>query len=175
MMEQLIKKAEILIESLPYIKTFNSKTFVIKYGGAAMTDEALKRNIIQNIILLKYIGINPIIVHGGGPKITSYLEKTGIKSKFVNGLRITDKDTIDVVQMVLVGLINQEVVSLLNHYGGNAIGLSGKDANLIIARKHLPEDEYDSKEKKQKKVDLGFVGEIEKIQPSVLINLCELE
>ena len=173
MMEQFIKKAEVLIESLPYIKTFNSKTFVIKYGGAAMTDEALKKNIIQNIILLKYIGINPIIVHGGGPLITSYLEKTGVKSRFVNGLRVTDKDTINVVQMVLVGLINQEIVSLLNHYGGNAIGLSGKDANLIITRKHLPEEEFDSKEKKQKSIDLGFVGEIEKIQPSILINLSE--
>ena len=173
MIEQLIKKAEVLIESLPYIKAFNSKTFVIKYGGAAMTDEALKKNIIQNIILLKYIGINPIIVHGGGPLITSYLEKTGIKSKFVNGLRVTNKDTINIVQMVLVGLINQEIVSLLNHYGGNAIGLSGKDANLIIARKHLPEEEYDAKEKKQQKIDLGYVGEIEKIQPSILINLSE--
>lgn len=173
MIEQFIKKAEVLIESLPYIKAFNSKTFVIKYGGAAMSDESLKKNIIQNIILLKYIGINPIIVHGGGPLITSYLEKTGIKSRFVNGLRVTNRDTINVVQMVLVGLINQEIVSLLNHYGGNAIGLSGKDANLIIARKHLPEEEYDPKEKKQKSIDLGFVGEIEKIQPSILINLSE--
>ena len=173
MLEKFIKKAEVLIESLPYIKAFNMKTFVIKYGGAAMADESLKRNIIQNIILLKYIGINPIIVHGGGPLITSYLEKTGIKSKFVNGLRVTNKDTINIVQMVLVGLINQEIVSLLNHYGGNAIGLSGKDANLIIARKHLPEEEYDAKEKKQQKIDLGYVGEIEKIQPSILINLSE--
>jgi len=124
-MDQLIKKAEILIESLPYIKTFFSKTFVIKYGGAAMTNEALK------------------------------------------------KDIINIVQMVLVGLINQEIVSLLNHYGGNAIGLSGKDANLIIARKHLPVMQYDAKDKKEKPIDLGYVGEIDKIQPSVLINLCE--
>lgn len=171
MLKKLIEKADVLIESLPYIKTFYSKTFVVKYGGAAMTNESLKRNIMQDIILLKYIGINTVIVHGGGPMITSYLEKIQVKSKFVNGLRITDKETINVVQMVLVGLINQELVSLLNHFGGNAIGLSGKDANLIIARKHLPIEQYDAKEKKVINIDLGYVGEIEKIQPSVLINL----
>ncbi len=173
MLKKLIEKADVLIESLPYIRTFFSKTFVIKYGGAAMTNESLKRNIMQDIILLKYIGINPVIVHGGGPMITSYLDKIGVKSRFVNGLRITDKESMDVVQMVLVGLINQELVSLLNHFGGNAIGLSGKDANLIVTRKHLPVEKYDAKEKKEVNIDLGYVGEIEKIQPSILINLCD--
>jgi acetylglutamate kinase len=173
MLEKLIEKADILIESLPYIKTFYSKTFVIKYGGAAMEEEALKKNVIQDIILLKYIGINPVIVHGGGPMITSYLEKLGVKSRFVNGLRITDKETMEVVQMVLAGNINQEIVSMLNLNGGKAIGLTGKDANLIIARKHLPEIEYDNNTKKETSVDLGFVGEIERIEPSVIQYLCQ--
>ncbi|MCK4795813.1 MAG: acetylglutamate kinase [Spirochaetes bacterium] len=173
MIEELIRKADILIESLPYIKTFYSKTFVIKYGGSAMTDEALKKNIIHNIILLKYIGINPVIVHGGGPIVTSYLEKLGIKSGFINGLRITDKQTMEAVQMVLVGKINQEIVSLLNHYGAKGIGLTGKDANLIIARKHLPEIQYDSDGKNEKTIDLGYVGEVEKIDPTLIEYVCK--
>jgi acetylglutamate kinase len=173
MMKKLIEKAEILIESLPYIKAFSSKTFVIKYGGAAMDDEKLKKAVIQDIILLKYIGINIVIVHGGGPMVTSYLEKLNIKSQFVNGLRVTDKETMNVVQMVLAGQINQEIVSLLNHYGGKAIGLTGIDANLIVARKHLPEIKYDNEGKKEVTVDLGFVGEIVRIDPSLLKYLCE--
>jgi len=174
MIEKLIEKAEILMESLPYIKTFNSKTFVIKYGGSAMLDEDLKKSIIHDIILLKYIGINPVIVHGGGPAVTKYLDKMGIKSKFVNGLRVTDKETMNIVQMVLVGKINLEIVSMLNLYGGKGIGLTGKDSNLIIARKHLPEMQYDAQGKNEEAIDLGFVGEIEKIDPTPIEFLCKM-
>jgi acetylglutamate kinase len=172
-MEKIIEKAEILMESLPYIKTFASKTFVIKYGGAAMTDEELKKEVMRDIILLKYIGIKPVIVHGGGPIINTYLDKIGVKPKFVNGLRVTDKETMEVVQMVLIGLINQEIVGLLNHFGGKAIGLSGIDANLIVSTKHMPETKYDPQTKKEELVDLGFVGEIEKIDPKPIESLCE--
>lgn len=173
MIEKLKQKAEIFIESLPYIKTFSSKTFVIKYGGSAMKDEELKKDIIHNIILLKYIGINPVIVHGGGPILTDFLEKFGKKTEFINGLRITDKDTMEIVQMVLAGKINPDIVSLINLYGGKGIGLTGKDANTIIARKHHPEIKYDSEGKNEKTVDLGFVGEVEKIDPTTIKNLSE--
>jgi acetylglutamate kinase len=172
MMDQIIQKAEVLIESLPYIKSFQSKTFVIKYGGSTM-DESLKKDIIQDIILLKYIGIHPIIVHGGGNEITNYLNKLNLKSEFVNGLRVTTKEVMEVVQMVLVGKINQEIVSMLNLYGGKGIGLTGKDANLIVSRKHLPETVYDSEGKNEKIVDLGFVGEIEKVDPKPILALCD--
>ncbi len=172
-MEKIIEKAEILMESLPYIKTFASKTFVIKYGGAAMTDETLKKEVMRDIILLKYIGVKPVIVHGGGPIINSYLDKIGVKPNFINGLRITDKDTMEVVQMVLVGLLNQEIVNMLNHFGGKAIGLSGNDANLIVASKHMPEVKYDPQTKKEEIIDLGFVGEIEKIDPKPIEALSE--
>ena len=127
-------------------------------------EESLKKDIIHDIILLRYIGINTVIVHGGGPEINSYFSKLGMKSEFVNGLRITDKDAIEVVQMVLVGKINQEIVSMLNLYGGKGVGLTGKDGNIIIAKKHLPETIYDSNGQSEKSVDLGFVGEIEKIE-----------
>ncbi len=172
MMNKFIEKAEILMESLPYIKAFNSKTFVIKYGGSAMLDDSLKSDVIHDIILLKYIGINPVIVHGGGPIITTYLEKLGVKTKFVNGLRVTDKQTMDIVQMVLVGKINQEIVSMLNHFGGKGLGLTGKDANLVIARKIVPELNYDKNNKSQENIDLGYVGEIDKINPEIIFNLC---
>jgi len=171
-MEQLIKKAEVLIESLPYIKTFKNKTFVIKYGGSTM-DDNLKKDIIHDIILLKFIGINPVVVHGGGAEITSYLNKLNIKSEFVNGLRVTTKEAMEVVQMVLVGKINQEIVSMINLYGGKAVGLSGNDANIIVARKRIPEEVYDSEGKCQKTVDLGYVGDIERVDPTIIIKLCE--
>jgi acetylglutamate kinase len=171
-MDQLLQKAEVLIESLPYIKSFHSKTFVIKYGGSAMNDD-LKKDIIHDIILLKYIGINPVIIHGGGNEITSLLNKLNLKSEFINGLRVTDKETMEVAEMVLVGKINQEIVSLLNLYGGKAVGLSGKDANIIVARKHLPEVVFDQTTKEQKTVDLGYVGEIERIDPKLINALCD--
>lgn len=172
MLAKLIEKAEVLIEALPYMKSFFKKTFVIKYGGAAMTDENFKKDVIQDIILLKYIGINPVIVHGGGPMITNYLDKLGVKTTFVNGLRVTDEETMKVVQMVLVGIINQEIVSLLNLHGGKGVSLTGKDANLMVASKKLPEIKYDAKGK-EINVDLGFVGEIQKINPEIIHNLCE--
>jgi acetylglutamate kinase len=169
---ELVQKAEVLIESLPYIKSFHSKTFVIKYGGSAMNDD-LKKDIIHDIILLKYIGINPVIVHGGGNEITSLLNKLNLKSEFINGLRVTSKETMEVAEMVLVGKINQEIVSLLNLYGGKAVGLSGKDANIIVSRKHLPETVFDQQTKAEKSVDLGYVGEIERIDPKLINALCE--
>ncbi|OHD06832.1 MAG: acetylglutamate kinase [Spirochaetes bacterium GWD1_27_9] len=172
MIQQFIQKAEVLIESLPYIKSFSSKTFVIKYGGSTM-EESIKRDIVHDIILLKYIGINPVIVHGGGPEITAYLNKLNLKSEFVNGLRVTDKATMEVVQMVLVGKVNQEVVSMINLYGGKAVGLTGKDGNIIVSKKRLPETIYDTEGKTEKLVDLGFVGEIERIDPKLIIGLCE--
>lgn len=172
MIEKLIEKADVLIEALPYIKTFASKTFVIKYGGAAMVDENLKKDIINDLILLKYIGINPVIIHGGGPEITDYLKKLGKETEFVNGLRVTDEETIKIVQMVLVGKVNQEIVSMINLYGGKAVGVSGKDANMILAKKHMPERNYDSTVGDEKIVDLGFVGDVEKIDPKIINTLC---
>lgn len=173
MISKLIEKAEILIEALPYIKFFYKKTFVIKYGGAAMNSEEIKKSLIEDIILLKYIGINPVIVHGGGPMITNFLNKMGVKSKFVNGLRVTDEETMKVVQMVLIGIINKEIVNSLNLHGGNAVGLSGIDANLIIATKKIPELIYNNNEKKTESIDLGYVGEIKKINAEIINSLTE--
>ncbi len=166
-MKKHIEKASILIESLPYIRKFSGKTFVIKYGGAAMVDEALKDAFAQDIVLLNFIGIKPVIVHGGGPKINSIMEKMGKKPTFVQGQRVTDEETIDIVEMVLGGLINKKIVSLINNHGGLAIGLSGKDGNLIKARKKVirklsPETGV------PEIIDLGLVGEVEKINPRVL-------
>lgn len=156
-MNGLIEKANVLIEALPYIRTFFGKTFVIKYGGSAMADAELKRAVMLDVILLKYVGLNPVLVHGGGPEIDQLMRRLGKTPRFVEGLRVTDAETMEIVQMVLVGKVNQEIVSLLNRYGGKAIGLSGKDGNLIIAKRRLlPE------------VDLGFVGDIEKINPQMI-------
>jgi acetylglutamate kinase len=130
-METLIKRAEILIEALPYIQKLYGKTVVIKYGGSAMINEELKNSVMEDITLLKYVGMNPVLVHGGGPDITRTLEKFNIKSEFVNGLRVTDIETMQVAQMVLVGKTNKEIVSILNQKGGKAIGLCGIDGNLI--------------------------------------------
>ena len=170
MIEKLEEKADVLIESLPYIKTFHSKTFVIKYGGAAMVDNNLKQDIIKDFILLRYIGINVVVVHGGGPEITSFLQKIGKETTFVNGLRVTDKETMDAVQMSLVGKTNQDIVSMINHFGGKAVGLSGADSNIIQARKKMMETVLDPETKKEKNIDLGFVGDIERIDSS-LVNL----
>jgi acetylglutamate kinase len=160
-MDTLIKKAEILIEALPYIQKLFGKTVVIKYGGNAMINEELKNCVMEDITLLKFIGMNPIVVHGGGPEITNTLKKFDIKSEFVNGLRVTDSATMEIAQMVLVGKTNKEIVSLLNNKGGKAIGLCGIDGRLIecTKRKAL----VDGKE-----VDLGYVGEITRINSSLL-------
>ena len=134
-MENPIDKAKVLIEALPYIRRFYDKTIVIKYGGSTMEEEGLKRSFALDVVLLKYIGLNPVIVHGGGPQIGEVLTKMGKKSQFIEGMRVTDGETMDVVEMVLVGKVNKEIVALINQQGGKAVGLSGKDGRLIIARK----------------------------------------
>jgi acetylglutamate kinase len=160
-MEAIIKKAEILIEALPYIQKLNGKTVVIKYGGNAMINDELKNSVMEDITLLKYIGMNPVVVHGGGPEINKALEKFDIKSEFINGLRVTDAMTMEIAQMVLVGKTNKEIVSLLNQKGGKAIGLSGIDGNLIECEQY--KTVIDNKE-----TDLGYVGKITNINSKVL-------
>ncbi len=163
------QKAKILLESLPYIREFYKKTIVIKYGGHAMIDEKLKRAFALNVILLKYIGINPVIVHGGGPQIGDMLKKLKISSKFTQGLRITDDKTMDVVEMVLVGKVNKEIVNLINLMGGNGVGLSGKDGWLIRARKL--EMVVSKEDSPPEIIDLGNVGEVVSIQSELITTL----
>ena len=151
------KTAEVLIEALPYIRHFYDRQIVIKYGGAAMEDDALIHSVMQDIVLMKYVGIRPIIVHGGGPRITTWMDKIGKVPEFVQGLRVTDAETIEIAEMVL-GSINKEIVSRLNQHGGKAIGLSGKDANLVLAEKQ--ETQVTDENGQQIDVDLGFVGKI---------------
>ena len=152
-MEQLIKKAQILIDALPYIQRFAGKTFVIKYGGNAMINEDLKNSVMEDITLLKFIGINPIVVHGGGPDISKALNDRGVKSNFVNGLRVTDEVTMSVAQQVLIGKTNKEIVSLLNRKGGRAVGVSGIDGSFIMCKKQTAEVDG-------KPVDIGYVGDV---------------
>ncbi len=166
-MEKLIAKAEVLLDALPYIRRYSGKTMVIKYGGHAMVDEDLKESFAQDIVLLKYVGINPVIVHGGGPQIGQLLKQLGIESQFVRGMRVTDQQTMDVVEMVLVGKVNKEIVNLINHHGGRAVGLSGKDGELILAKKLTVESE----EAGAGKVDIGMVGEVRAINPLVIESL----
>ncbi len=168
-MERLIEKAQVLIEALPYIRRFSGKTFVIKYGGQAMVSDELKDSVAQDIVLLKYIGINPIVVHGGGKEITSLLDRLGIDTRFVGGLRVTDRETMEMVEMVLVGKINKEVVNLLNRHGGKAVGLSGKDSNLLVARKRPPAQAY--VDGAEQYVDLGYVGDVTEINATVIETL----
>ena len=154
--------AEILIEALPYIQALDQKTVVIKFGGNAMVDEPLKSSFAQDIVLLKQVGVNPVIVHGGGPQIGKLLEQIGKKSEFIEGMRVTDHETMDVVEMVLGGLVNKQIVSLINAHGGRAVGLTGKDGGLINARKlKLAETDAGSP-------DLGQVGEVDSIDPAVV-------
>ena len=155
------------MEALPYIKKFYGKTIVIKYGGHAMVDEGLKETFAKDIILMKYIGLNPLVVHGGGPQIGKVLERMGIESKFHRGIRITDEDTMDVVEMVLVGKVNKEIVALINRHGGKAVGLSGKDGDLIRAKK-LPKEKVTFDEKVNEIIDLGRVGNVTEVNASVL-------
>jgi acetylglutamate kinase len=171
-MKEIIDKANILIESLPYIKRFSGKTFVIKYGGAAMVDEQLKDAFAQDIVLLNFIGIKPVIVHGGGPKINKIMEKMGKKPTFVHGQRVTDEETVDIVEMVLGGLINKQIVSLVNKHGGLAIGLSGKDGNLIKARKKIIR-KLSPEAGVPEIIDLGLVGEVIRINPKILVSIEE--
>lgn len=159
--------AEILIEALPYIQALDQKTVVIKFGGNAMVDEDLKSSFAQDIVLLKQVGVNPVIVHGGGPQIGKLLEKIGKESRFIEGMRVTDGETMDVVEMVLGGLVNKQIVALINRHGGRAVGLTGKDGGLISARKmKLTSAEAENQ-------DLGQVGEVDSIDPAVVQMLDE--
>lgn len=166
-MEKLIEKASVLVESLPYIKKFYGKTIVIKYGGHAMVDEELKSSFAKDIVLLKYIGISPVIVHGGGPQIGEMLKKLNIQSTFVSGMRVTDKETMNIVEMVLAGKVNKDIVNLINKNGGKGIGLSGKDGNLIRAKKLVINDENELI-KTPEIIDLGHVGEVESVNTKVI-------
>lgn len=153
---ETIEKANILIEALPYIENFRGKIFVVKYGGNAMTDERLKHMVMEDLVFLKLVGINPVVVHGGGPEINDLLGKLGKKPKFVNGFRMTDKETMEVVEMVLTGKVNKEIVSYINRCGGKAIGLSGKDGGLVTADKDLSNG------------DLGLVGYVKSVNTEVI-------
>ncbi len=170
-MEKFIGKAEVLMEALPYIRRFYGKTFVIKYGGSAMADEELKASFAQDMVLLKYVGINPVVVHGGGPQINEVLQKMGTPTQFVRGMRVTDQETMDIVEMVLAGKINKEIVSLINQHGGMAVGLSGKDGGLIQARKMSVTVASDGEPPEI--IDIGLVGEIVGINPMVINTLDE--
>lgn len=162
-----LARAKVLSEALPYMRRFNGQTIVIKYGGHAMGDPELARLFAQDMVLLKQVGMNPIVVHGGGPQIGQMLKQLNIQSEFVDGLRVTDQQTIDVVEMVLAGKINKEIVSNINAAGGIGVGLCGKDAHLITARK-LTRTKRDPESNIEKVLDLGFVGEPEKVNPHVL-------
>ena len=160
-------KAAILAEALPYIKRFHDRTIVIKYGGNAMTDERLKQSFARDVVLLKLVGMNPVIVHGGGPQIDELLKRVGKQGQFIQGMRVTDAETMDVVEMVLGGQVNKEIVNLINQNGGKAVGLTGKDGSLIRARKLLMQD----KDKPGEMIDIGQVGEIVAIDPSLIALL----
>ena len=161
--------ANVLAEALPYIQHFHGRTIVIKYGGNAMVDEELKRGFARDVVLMKLVGMNPVVVHGGGPQIGSLLERIGKKSEFVDGLRVTDRETIDVVEMVLGGLVNKSIVALINAQGGRAVGLSGKDGGMIQARKLLLRQGQSGNDGEV--VDIGQVGEIQQIDPAVVDTL----
>ena len=160
-------KAQILAEALPYIRRFHGKTIVVKYGGNAMTDAALQRSFAHDVVLLKLVGMNPVVVHGGGPQIEGVLGRLGKKGEFVQGMRVTDAETMDVVEMVLGGTVNKEIVTLINQAGGRAVGLTGKDGALIRAKKLLVASEA----RPDEKVDIGQVGEIDAIDPDVISTL----
>ena len=157
-------KAEVLAQALPYIKKYHGKTIVIKYGGNAMTEDRLKEGFARDVILLKLVGMNPVVVHGGGPQIDDALKKVGKAGTFIQGMRVTDEETMEVVEWVLGGEVQQDIVMLINHFGGQAVGLTGKDGGLIHARKMM----IPNKEKAGEMIDIGFVGEIDSINPAVV-------
>lgn len=161
-MQKYIDKAKTLIEALPYIKSFYGKTVVIKYGGSAMLNEELKQTVIQDIVLMKLVGMNPVIVHGGGNEISNMLKRINKETEFINGLRVTDEETMEVVEMVLSGKINKNIVTLVNKQGLDAVGISGKDGNILTAKKKL----IDGK-------DAGFIGEIENVDPKLIKTLLQ--
>lgn len=161
LMTKKIERAEILMEALPYIKEFYGKTVVIKYGGNAMINEEIKEQVIQDIVLMKYVGMNPVIVHGGGPAINNFLKKVGKEPEFNMGNRVTDSETMEVVEMVLAGKINKNIVTMINKNGGKAVGLSGTDSNLILAEKKYLE-------KNGEKIDIGYVGKVKEVNPNMI-------
>jgi acetylglutamate kinase len=158
------QRAKILAEALPYIRRFYGKTIVVKYGGNAMTDERLKNSFARDVVLLKLVGMNPVVVHGGGPQIDDMLKRLGKRGEFVQGMRVTDDETMDVVEMVLGGLVNKDIVNLINQHGGRAIGLTGKDGAFIRARKMLVPNQNDESEM----LDIGQVGEVASIDPEIV-------
>ena len=167
MHDKALNVAQVLTEALPYIRRFQDKTVVIKYGGNAMVDDRLKSGFARDIVLMKLVGINPVVVHGGGPQIGQLLERIGKESEFVEGMRVTDRETMDVVEMVLGGLVNKEIVNLINSHGGKAVGLTGKDGGLIHARKmHIRRD--DPVTQVPEIIDIGHVGEVDSIDTSIL-------
>src|SRR5208337_4273659 len=167
-----IERAEILLEALPYIRRFYNKTIVIKYGGHAMVDAELKDLFAKDVVMMKYIGIHPVVVHGGGPQIGNFLKKLGKESKFIQGMRVTDEETMNIVEMVLVGMVNKEIVGLINRHGGNAVGLSGKDGNLINAEKYYLNEEK-AKHTPPEIIDIGLVGKVKSINSQLSITLTQ--
>lgn len=167
-------RAKVLIEALPYIQRFSRATVVVKYGGHAMVEDRLKENFALDIILMKYVGLNPVVVHGGGPQIGDFLKRLSIEPEFVDGMRVTDQQTMDVVEMVLVGKVNKEIVNLINHHGGSAVGFSGKDGSLITAKKmkYLRRGEGNQP---PELIDMGMVGEITSVDTRILSLLVESE
>jgi len=169
-LQGVIEKAAVLVEALPYIKFFSGKTVVIKYGGNAMLSEELKDLVMQDIVLMKFVGINPVIIHGGGPEITALMKRLGKQPQFVDGLRVTDAETVEIAEMVLSGKLNKEIVSLIQRHGGKAVGLSGKDGGLFLATKH-----YHVVETPQglEKKDLGYVGDIIEVKTEIIEHLIQ--
>ncbi len=170
-LQEIIGKAATLMEALPYIRQFKGKSFVIKYGGSAMVDEELKNSFAHDVTMLKFVGINPVIVHGGGPQIGKTLEEMGIETKFVDGYRVTDKATVDVVEKVLVGKVNRQIVSLISGAGGHAMGLSGKEGGMIKAEKMVI-TKPGVNENRPEIIDLGHVGRVLKVDSDILLKIC---
>src|SRR5512145_1086806 len=167
-----MERADILIEALPYIRRFYNKTIVIKYGGHAMTDEDLKDKFARDVVMMKYIGMHPVVVHGGGPQIGGLLKKLGKESKFIQGMRVTDQETMNIVEMVLVGMVNKEIVGLINQHGGKAVGLSGKDGNLVVAEKYfLNEDK--AQHTTSEIIDIGLVGKVKSVNAELIVSLTQ--
>ncbi len=164
------ERAEILLEALPYIRRFYNKTIVVKYGGHAMVDDELKRLFAMDIVMMKYIGINPVVVHGGGPQIGAVLKKLGKESQFIQGMRVTDEETMSIVEMVLVGSVNKEIVGLINRNGGKAVGLSGKDGNLTRAEKYYLNEEK-QKDIPTEIIDVGLVGKVKEINADLILSI----
>ncbi len=167
-LDDLIRRAGILVEALPYIKAFRGSTVIVKYGGNAMIDAELKRSVIQDIVLMQYVGMNPVVVHGGGPEISALMKKLGIEPRFIEGQRVTDAATLEVAEMVLAGKLNGEIVNRIHQTGGRAVGLSGKDGALILAKKYVHKNVKESQGG-----EMGFVGEVVKIHPEIITILTQ--